>query len=164
MKRDGICTSLWQDTVTDFIPKAKAMVDKRFDVAIVGGGITGITTGLLLQKKGLNCLIAEAHNICFGTTGGTTAHLNTFFDNSYDQIQSDFGEENAQLVAEATKQSLALFRQHIEEYNIDCNYEIKDGFLFAQTDEQVEKLQKLKQRLFRNVKATLLCFYNQRVF
>lgn len=143
MKRDGVCTSLWQDTVADFIPQAKVIVDKRFDVVIVGGGITGITTALLLQKKGLNCLIAEAHNICFGTTSGTTAHLNTFLDNPYDQIQSDFGEENAQLVAEATKQSVALFRQHIEEYSIDCNYEIRDGFLFAQTDEQAKKLQKI---------------------
>ena len=63
MKRDGICTSLWQDTVADFIPKTKVMVDKRFDVAIVGGGITGIATGLLLQKKGMNCLIADRRNL-----------------------------------------------------------------------------------------------------
>lgn len=143
MKRDGACISLWQDTVPDFIPQAKATVDKTFDIVIVGGGITGITTGLLLQKKGLNCLITEAHNICFGTTGGTTAHLNTFLDNPYDQIQSGFGEDNAQLVAEATRQSLDLFQQHIEEYAIDCNYEEKDGFLFAQTDEQVVKIQKI---------------------
>jgi glycine/D-amino acid oxidase-like deaminating enzyme/nitrite reductase/ring-hydroxylating ferredoxin subunit len=143
MKRDGACISLWQDTVPDFIPQAKAKTDRRFDVVIVGGGLTGVTTGLLLQKKGLNCLIAEAHNICFGTTGGTTAHLNTFFDNPYDQVKTDFGEDNAQLVAKATKQSLALFQEHIEEYAIDCNYEKKDGFLFAQTDEQVEKLQKI---------------------
>ena len=58
MKRDGVCTSLWQDTVPDFTPKQVETADKIFDVLIVGGGITGITTGLLLQKKGKSCLVA----------------------------------------------------------------------------------------------------------
>jgi glycine/D-amino acid oxidase-like deaminating enzyme/nitrite reductase/ring-hydroxylating ferredoxin subunit len=143
MKRDGATISLWQATAGDFVSKHATAGNKAFDVVIVGGGITGITTGLLLQQKGHNCLIAEAHNICFGTTGGTTAHLNTFFDNPYDQIQSDFGEDNAQLVAKATSQSLSLFKKHIEEYAIDCNYQIKDGYVFAQSVEQEEALEKM---------------------
>ena len=143
MKRDGACTSLWQDTVNDFTAQQKGLSTQTFDVLIVGGGITGVTTGLLLQKAGKNCLIAEAHNLCFGTTGGTTAHLNTFFDNTYDQIVKDFGEHNAQLVAKATWQSLDLFKQHVQEYAIDCGYEEKDGYVYAQDDQQAEQLQKL---------------------
>ena len=143
MKRDGASISLWQETVSDYSTQNQRPVNKIFDVVIVGGGITGITTGLLLQKQGKQCLIAEAHNICFGTTGGTTAHLNTFFDNTYDQIQSDFGEDNSQLVAKATKKSLVLFEKHIHDYAIDCNYETKDGYVFAQTEEQLDKLQKM---------------------
>ena len=127
MKRDGACTSLWQDTVTDFIPKQQELNNKVFDVVIVGGGITGITTALQLQKAGKSCLIAEAHNLCFGTTGGTTAHINTFFDTPYNYIKNDFGEDNAQLVASATKQAIALYNQNIKAYNIDCGFEEKDG-------------------------------------
>jgi glycine/D-amino acid oxidase-like deaminating enzyme len=48
-----------------------------FDVLIAGAGITGLTTGLLLQSAGLSCVIAEAENTGFGTSSGTTAHLNT---------------------------------------------------------------------------------------
>jgi glycine/D-amino acid oxidase-like deaminating enzyme/nitrite reductase/ring-hydroxylating ferredoxin subunit len=143
MKRDGACTSLWQDTVQDFRPVNSVIKNKTFDVVIVGGGITGITTGLLLQKEGKTCLIAEAHNLCFGTTGGTTAHINTFFDTSYDYIQNDFGKHNAQLVAKAAKQAMCLYKQHIEEYQIDCGYETKNGFVYAQTDEQVDALDKM---------------------
>ena len=143
MKRDGANKSLWQETVSDYIPQNQKPENKIFDVLIVGGGITGITTGLLLQQKGQQCVIAEAYNLCFGTTGGTTAHLNSFFDTSYDQVQSDFGEDNAQLLARAASQSLALFEKHVKEYAIDCNYETKDGYVFAQTDEQVEELGKM---------------------
>jgi glycine/D-amino acid oxidase-like deaminating enzyme/nitrite reductase/ring-hydroxylating ferredoxin subunit len=142
MRRDGANISLWQNTAPGFTPSSQ-ITNKTFDVLIAGGGITGVTTALLLQKQGKKCLIAEANNLCFGTTGGTTAHINTFFDTAYDQITNDFGEHNAQLVAKATKQAIRLYQQHIEEYKIDCGFEKKNGYVYAQTDEQVDQLDKL---------------------
>jgi glycine/D-amino acid oxidase-like deaminating enzyme/nitrite reductase/ring-hydroxylating ferredoxin subunit len=142
MRRDGATVSLWQNTAPGFIPSNQTM-HKSFDVLIAGGGITGVTIALLLQKQGKKCLIAEANNLCFGTTGGSTAHINTFFDTTYDQVTDDFGEHNAQLVAKATKQAINLYQQHIEEYKIDCGFEKKDGYVYAQTDEQVGQLHKL---------------------
>ena len=50
MKRDGFKTSLWQNGMPDYISKTKNLVNNKFDVLIVGGGITGITTALQLQK------------------------------------------------------------------------------------------------------------------
>lgn len=143
MKRDGAQTSLWQHEVPEFRPAHTSIPDKTFDVLVVGGGITGITTGLLLQQRGLSCLVAEAHNLCFGTTGGTTAHLNTFFDTSYTDIIKDFGELSAQLVAGAAKDALTLFKKHVMEFNIDCGYEEKDGFVYAQEEKQVKELEKM---------------------
>ena len=58
----------------------------------MGGGITGITTALLLQKAGKKCMIAEAKTIGFGTSGGTTAHLNTFMDSPYNEIEKILGK------------------------------------------------------------------------
>ncbi len=143
MKRDGFKTSLWQDRMPDYISKTNTTNKKDFDVLIVGGGVTGITTALQLQKAGLQCVVAEAHNLCFGTTGGTTAHLNTFFDTPYDRIEKDFGEEGAQLVAKAANQALELYRSNVEEYNIDCGYEQKDGYLYSQDDKQTGELNKI---------------------
>src|SRR5437868_14745494 len=116
MKRDGFKTSLWQDKMPDYISKTKTLDNKNFDVMIVGGGVTGITTALQLQKSGLQCLVAEAQNLCFGTTGGTTAHLNTFFDTSYEQIEKKFGEDAARLIAKATNQALELYHSNVEEH------------------------------------------------
>src|SRR5215213_10296645 len=143
MKRDGFKTSLWQDKVPDYVPKTKALNKKDFDVLIVGGGITGVTTALQLQKSGLQCIVAEAHNLCFGTTGGTTAHLNTFLDTDYATIQQKFSEDAAQLIAKATNQALDLYHANVEEYNIDCGYEQKDGYLYSQDEKQTEELNKI---------------------
>jgi ribulose 1,5-bisphosphate synthetase/thiazole synthase len=86
MKRDGNNTSLWQQGMPEYEAKTKTPnVNKVFDVLIVGGGVTGITTGLLLQKAGRSVMIAEAQNIGFGTTGGTTAHLNSFTETPFNR-------------------------------------------------------------------------------
>lgn len=143
MKRDGFQTSLWQYKMPEYISAVNAFGKKEYDVLIVGGGVTGITTALLLQKTGLQCLVAEAHNLCFGTTGGTTAHLNSFLDTGYDQIEKKFGEDAARLVARATNQALELYRSNVEEYTIDCGYEQKDGYLYSQNETQTQELDKI---------------------
>lgn len=160
MKRDGFKTSLWQDKMPDYDSVVQNISDITFDVLIVGGGVTGITTALELQKAGKRCIVAEAQNLCFGTTGGTTAHLNSFFDNSYDQIESDFGEDNAQRIASAANQALELYRNNVEEYSIDCGYEVKDGYLYAQTDKQSEQLDKIYDS---SVKAGVSVSYTDRI-
>ena len=140
MQRDGALTSLWQNNMPEYISKAYTLIDEIFDVLIVGGGITGITTALQLQKAGKKCILAEAHTIGFGTSGGTTAHLNTFMDNSYAQIAKDFGEDNAQLVATAAREALDLVKKNIKEYNIKCDYSEQEGYLFSQDEKQTKEL------------------------
>jgi hypothetical protein len=141
MKRDGATISLWQSTTDDYKTLINSITDQVIDVLIVGGGVTGITTALQLQKQGRSCIVAEAHSLCFGTTGGTTAHLNTFLDTAYDVIENKFGEDGALLVTKATKKALSLYNQNINEYKIDCGYSVKDGYLYAQNDEQVRQLE-----------------------
>ena len=99
--RDGSSSSLWQTTTNPYQSPVREFSKIAFDVAIVGGGITGVTLGLQLQKQGKKCVILEAKTLCFGTTGGTTAHINNIMDNTYPQIISDFGKEGGQLVARA---------------------------------------------------------------
>jgi glycine/D-amino acid oxidase-like deaminating enzyme/nitrite reductase/ring-hydroxylating ferredoxin subunit len=143
MQRDGANISLWQSNVADYTSKPAGAAETTYDVVIAGAGITGITTALLLQKQGKKCLVADAHSLCFGTTGGTTAHINSFLDTTYDQIESDFSKEAAQLISKATNSSRELFKKHVEEYSIDCGFEEKDGYVYAQTQEQVDELDKM---------------------
>ncbi|HEY6957098.1 MAG TPA: FAD-dependent oxidoreductase [Flavisolibacter sp.] len=140
MKRDGFNISLWQNGMPDYRSKEAPNLDAKFDVLIVGGGITGITTALRLQRSGLQCVVAEAQNLCFGTTGGTTAHLNTFLDTSYNIIEKKFSKHAAALIAKAANQALELYQSNLEECNVDCGYEQKDGYLYSQDEKQTDEL------------------------
>jgi hypothetical protein len=51
MNRDGAMKSLWQDGMPDYSTSNQKEEGKVYDVLIVGGGISGITTALLLQKE-----------------------------------------------------------------------------------------------------------------
>lgn len=148
MKRDGANKSIWQDTA-DYQPLNAWDKSRPYDVLIVGGGITGLTTALLLQEKGLKCILAEAVNLGFGSTGGTTGHLNTLLDTPYYQVARDFGEEAATLLATGTREAIDLVEGLISKHDIHCDFGYKPGFLFAQDRRQEEELEKIKESAAR---------------
>ena len=143
MQRDGARLSLWQYKMPAYQSVVAAIPSDIMDVLIVGGGITGITTALLLQLAGKKCVLAEAKSLCFGTTGGTTAHINTVLDHPYNEIESKFGENNARLLANGTVQAVAFIREMVQRYKIDCGFKEQEGYLFAQDDKQEKELEKI---------------------
>ena len=145
IKRDGNNLSLWQETVDNFEPLSTIDSSIVYDVVIVGGGITGVSTAFHLQKAGMNCLLLEAHELCFGTTGGTTAHINTLLDVPYSTIEKNFNKEKSKLVADSVKEAIASIKSNIVNYNIDCGFEMTTATLFAKTDEQKEELDKISE-------------------
>lgn len=142
MKRDGSLTSIWQ-TVTSDYNSTPTPGEAVFDVIVVGAGITGVTTALLLQQAGKKCLLVDAANAGFGTTGGTTAHLNTLYDTPYYQMIKDFGEEEAKLIALGAHTAINTIKNNISSHNIDCDFIERDGYLFSLDEKQDEELGKM---------------------
>ncbi|RQP14953.1 MAG: FAD-dependent oxidoreductase [Chryseobacterium sp.] len=136
MKRDGFNKSLWQ-TIPG--PKFKPSANHdHYDVIIAGGGITGVSLAYRLQKHGKKCLLLEAREIGFGTTGGTTAHINNYFDAEYQDVISDFGEDKARLLAEVGPDVLDFIRENISDNDIECEFDIRPAYEFS-TDEKQNK-------------------------
>lgn len=140
MQRDSHTISIWQDALSSGDTGTGPAGYPVYDVIIIGAGITGLTTALLLQESGKRCLILEAGNIGFGTTSGTTAHLNTVLDTPYTDIIKKFGKENARLVAQAAGEAIALIREHTDRYHIQCDFMYRDGYLFAQEEGEEKTL------------------------
>jgi len=141
LKRDGNCKSPWQQPERILVKTGKDFVSKEvYDCIIVGAGVTGVTTALMLQSSGLKTVILEAHTIGFGTTGGTSAHINTFADTTYKEAERAFGKEGAQLFADAIKEGFDLIKSYSATLNIECDYETKTAFLYAENDEEVKQL------------------------
>ncbi len=108
--------------------------DKKTDVLIIGGGIAGILCAYKLKNAGVDCVLAEAAEICGGITKNTTAKITLQHGLIYDKLIRRFGEDKARLYL--TSQIRAG-----EEYaricrNIDCDYEIKDSYVYSLCDRK----------------------------
>lgn len=65
------------------------------DVAVLGAGITGLSTALLLKNAGLRVAVLEAGAVCCATTGHTTAKVSAQHGLVYDTLRSSFGEDGS---------------------------------------------------------------------
>lgn len=141
MKRDGSNNSFWQTIDGQNFPTDFS--DLEFDTIIVGAGITGVTLAKELQDRGFKCLLLDKENPGFGTTGGTTAHINNFYDASYDEIIDNFGAEAAQLLVSSTKDTFDHIKKNVLRYSIDCDFNTCDFFLFSAEEAQNKQLERI---------------------
>ncbi len=139
MNRDGKNQSFWENQSQH--EKLKNYSHTDFDTIIVGAGITGVTLAKELQNRGRQCLLIEKENPGFGTTGGTTAHINNFFDSSYDEIINNFGGESAILLADAAKETVRYIKQNIVKHHISCDFNECNYYLFSVDEKQSKKLE-----------------------
>jgi choline dehydrogenase-like flavoprotein len=51
------------------------LTETVWDVVVVGGGLTGVTTALLLARAGCTVALLEARELGSGTTGSSTAKV-----------------------------------------------------------------------------------------
>ncbi|MFD0589553.1 FAD-dependent oxidoreductase [Paenibacillus sp. GCM10027627] len=115
--------------------------DVSVDVAVIGGGISGITTAYLLAQAGLKVALLEAGKLLHGTTGHTTAKITAQHDLVYDELIRQEGMEKAQLYYGANKAGLDFIQQTVDRHNIECTLSVQDAFVYAHSDQYLTKLQ-----------------------
>lgn len=115
--------------------------DLQVDVAIVGGGLSGITAAYLLSKEGLQVALIEATVLANGTTGHTTAKITAQHDLIYNEFISHIGAERAKLYYDANSDALHFIRQLVKNEKIACDFTDEDAYLFTTTNRGVKKLE-----------------------
>jgi glycine/D-amino acid oxidase-like deaminating enzyme len=101
----GRAEAYWAATApaTDFPPLAG---DIDVDVAIVGGGIVGITAARLLKEAGLRAAVIEGRKVGRQVTGKSTAKITSQHELIYHRLTGKFGEDGARTYAEANQAAI----------------------------------------------------------
>src|SRR5678815_3229519 len=133
--------SVWSEA-TPAPPYPSLEGNVAVDVAVVGGGITGITAALLLARAGRQVAVVEARRIGKGETGKTTAHLTEALDIPYHTLISRFGVAGARLVAGGQRAAIDRIAEFADECAIDCDFRRVSGFTFAETRTEYAALKR----------------------
>lgn len=126
--------SIWKSTVKlPTFPQQKG--DIRTNVLIIGGGIAGILTAYFLQQNGIKYVLVEKNRICSGTTQNTTAKITYQHSLIYHKILKSRGVEIAKKYLIANKVAFDKYSELCQK--IDCDYEIKDNFVYSTNNKQI---------------------------
>jgi len=112
------------------------------DVAIVGGGVSGLTAAVLLAGTGRRVAVIERDRIGSGETGYTTSHLTEAIDGRYQRIVKGFGEKTARLVAQSSRDAFDIIERLASELTIDCGFERMTGYLYTEREADLDRLAK----------------------
>ena len=132
-------TSYWVETAppSEF---TQLTSDVSVDACVIGGGIVGITTAVLLKRAGKRVALLEMDRVLRGTTGYTTAKVTSGHSVIYSELEKKHGRDTARLYAQANEAGLAKIRELAE--GIDCDLETKANYVYSETAEELDSITK----------------------
>ena len=128
-------TSLWLDGRSETANPAPPL-DTRYDVVVVGAGITGLCTALLLARSGKSVLVLEARHVGAGTTGNTTGKLSLLQGTKLSRIKSKHGDQVLRDYVAGNVEGRNWLGRFGEAHGVAIQHE--DAYTYAQSAEGVD--------------------------
>jgi glycine/D-amino acid oxidase-like deaminating enzyme/nitrite reductase/ring-hydroxylating ferredoxin subunit len=110
-------------------------------VAVVGAGITGLTTALLLKQAGVDVTVLEGDVVGSGVTGHTTGKLTAGQGVRYSGIEDEHGTGTARMYGDAQVAAVELVFDLVDDLEIECDLQRVADYVYAETEEEVEALE-----------------------
>ena len=120
------------------------------DVCVVGAGIAGCSSALHLAQAGLSVVVLEQHRVSWGASGRSGGQALFGIASGQAKLERLIGAADARAIWNLSVEALALMRDLIARYSIDCDW--TEGYLYTAVKErQVRELQaelsELRERL-----------------
>ncbi|MEV7662211.1 FAD-dependent oxidoreductase [Paenarthrobacter sp. NPDC089316] len=131
--------SLWLDRdsafTSDPVPD-----EKHFDTIVVGAGLTGMVTALLLSRSGQRVVVFEARTLGAVTTGNTTGKLSLLQGGALSALRGQYSLKVVQAYVEANRTGQAWLMQYMEQQGVP--FQRRTAVTFATSDDGGQRLRK----------------------
>lgn len=135
--------SFWLATAPAYQPSAPLQGTVEVDVAIVGGGFTGLSTAyhLLRADPGLKVAVLEREIVGYGASGRNGSFAMTLMGLGIDVMALLKGKQAALEGHRYMERAVDRLGELVEEHRLDCDY-IRPGFLrMATVPAHIRKIQ-----------------------
>ena len=128
----GRLLSLWAATGGDatYAPLAASL---EVDVAVIGGGIAGLTAALALKRAGRTVAVLEAARVGTGVTGNTTGKVTSLHRLAYTDLAARHCEAVAAVYGEANEAAIEHIAGVVAAEGIDCGFRRVANYTYAES-------------------------------
>ncbi|MEV4442684.1 FAD-dependent oxidoreductase, partial [Streptomyces sp. NPDC049577] len=112
-------------------PPLAAGTELEVDVAVVGGGVAGLSTAWELARAGRSVAVLEAGRIAAGVTGCTTAKVTSLHTLVYARLRRTRGPEGARLYARSQQEAVERVAEVADLLGADCELERRPAFTYV---------------------------------
>ncbi|HEX2890872.1 FAD-binding oxidoreductase [Vineibacter terrae] len=136
-----LSASFWAAAAPPPPPTGRLEGGKDVDVAIVGGGFSGLSTALHLAESGVACAVVEADEIGSGASGRNNGQvIPTMSRADPSAMVAKFGQERGQRFAGLVRDSAETVFDLVRRHDIDCAAEQSGWIQPAHTPGRVAKI------------------------
>jgi glycine/D-amino acid oxidase-like deaminating enzyme len=104
--------------------------DLQTDVAIIGGGFTGLSAAHRLAESGVACAVLEAHQVGWGASGRNGGMAVPRYKTPWASLARRFGNDMALRLHRMLFDAIDALEQTVEALDIDCSF-ARHGHLTA---------------------------------
>ncbi len=130
----------WHTTVKMPDDSNLTPIPAKADVAIIGGGYTGLSAALTLAKRGVSVVVLEAETIGWGASSRNGGMTLTGLKVSMQTIIKKYGRDLAKELFQASIDSVNTVEEIVKEENINCGFARTGHLLAANKPKHYEAL------------------------
>jgi glycine/D-amino acid oxidase-like deaminating enzyme len=112
----------WLDTAPPFPDRSGKELPDAVDVAVIGGGLTGLSTALHTARKGADVLLLEKDKIGSGASGRNGSMCTQGITISTGEARKRYGQPRARELYDAFREAVDVVEELTEKEGIDCDF------------------------------------------
>ena len=130
----------WQDTATLFPEAVSGPVEGEVDVAVVGGGFTGLSAALALGQRGASVTVLEAGRVVAAASGRNGGHVNNGTAVDVGGLAAQWGLDQARALYHAYDDAVDTVERIQREQQIACDFHRGGKIKLAAKPAHYEKM------------------------